>query len=123
LPEIVRALRRGLTPNGEAMLAEQFAAAAAVARNTATVDEIARLTWRAHAEGQLHDAEAAAISEAAQARRAVLAGEKAPKTNLRPFWAFLEALRVHAARRCSALAGHAPSTATPRCGSCTGRVA
>ena len=57
------------------MLAEQFHAAAAAARNTATVDEIARLTWRAHAEGQLHDAEAEAFSEAAQARRAVLAGE------------------------------------------------
>ena len=59
------------------MLAEQFHAAAAAARNTAAVDEIARLTWRAHAEGQLHDAEAEAISEAAQARRAVLAGESA----------------------------------------------
>jgi Helix-turn-helix domain len=59
------------------MLADQFTAAAAAARNTAAVDEIARLTWRAHAEGQLHDAEAEAISEAAQARRAVLAGESA----------------------------------------------
>ncbi len=59
------------------MLADQFHAAAAAARNTAAVDEIARLTWRAHAEGQLHDAEAEAISEAAQARRAVLAGESA----------------------------------------------
>ena len=59
------------------MLAEQFHAAAAAARNTAAVDEIARLTWRAHAEGRLHDAEAEAISEAAQARRAVLAGESA----------------------------------------------
>ena len=29
------------------MLAEQFHAAAAAARNTAAVDEIARLTWRA----------------------------------------------------------------------------
>jgi hypothetical protein len=48
------------------MLAEQFTTAAAAARNTAAVDEIARLTWRAHAEGQLHDAEAAAISEALQ---------------------------------------------------------
>ena len=36
LPEIVRALRRDLIPNGEAMLAEQFHAAAASApRNTA----------------------------------------------------------------------------------------
>ncbi len=55
------------------MLAEQFAAAAAAARNTATVDEIARLTWRAHAEGQLQDTEAEAICEALQARRATFA--------------------------------------------------
>lgn len=60
------------------MLAEQFnAAAAAAARNIAAVDEIARLTWRAHAEGQILDAEAEAISEATQARRAVLAVESA----------------------------------------------
>ena len=72
------------------MLAEQFHAAAAAARNTAAVDEIARLTWRAHAEGQILDAEAEAISEAVQARRAVLAGENA-QPNRRPFWAFLEA--------------------------------
>ena len=55
------------------MLAEQFAAAVAAARNTAAVDEIARLTWRAHAEGQILDAEAAAISEALQGRRAAFA--------------------------------------------------
>jgi hypothetical protein len=55
------------------MLADQFAAAAAVARNTYAVDEIARLTWRAHAEGQLLDAEAEVISEALQARRAAFA--------------------------------------------------
>ena len=55
------------------MLAEQFAAAAAAARNTAAVDEIARLTWRAHAEGQLADVEAEAVSEALQARRAAFA--------------------------------------------------
>jgi hypothetical protein len=54
------------------MLAEQFHAAATAARNTAAVDEIARLTWIAHAEGKLLDAEAEAISEAVQARRAVL---------------------------------------------------
>ena len=55
------------------MLAEQFTAAAAAARNTAAVDEVARLTWRAHAEGQLADAEAEAVSEALQARRAAFA--------------------------------------------------
>jgi hypothetical protein len=43
--------------------------------NTATIDEIARLTWRAHAEGQIPDAEAGAISEAIEARRAALAGK------------------------------------------------
>jgi hypothetical protein len=55
------------------MLADQFTTAAAAARNTAAVDEIARLTWRAHAEGQIIDAEAEVISEALQARRAVFA--------------------------------------------------
>ena len=59
-----------LIPNGEAMLAEQFHAAAAAAKTTAAVDEIARLTWRAHAEGQSADAKAEAISGALQARRA-----------------------------------------------------
>ena len=40
------------------MLADQFQAAAAAARNTHAIDEIARLTWRAHAERQLQDTEA-----------------------------------------------------------------
>jgi hypothetical protein len=61
------------------MLAEQFAAAAAAARNTAAIDEIARLTWRAHAEGQLLDAEAEAVSEALQARRGAFATKRAPQ--------------------------------------------
>ena len=55
------------------MLADQFQAAAAAARNTHAADEIARLTWRAHAEGQLADAEAEAVSEALQGRRATFA--------------------------------------------------
>ncbi len=41
----------GLDPERRTMLADQFQAAAAAARNTAAVDEIARLTWRAQAEG------------------------------------------------------------------------
>jgi hypothetical protein len=49
------------------MLADQFHAAASAARNTASVDELARLTWRAHAEGQLTDVEASSVSEALQA--------------------------------------------------------
>jgi hypothetical protein len=66
------------------MLVEQFTAAAAAARNSAAVDEIARLTWRAHAEGQLHDAEAAAISEALQGRRAAFAARRAPQALSQP---------------------------------------
>jgi hypothetical protein len=57
------------------MLVEQFHAAAVTARNTAAIDEIARLTWRAHAEGQIPDAEAGAISEAIEARRTALTGK------------------------------------------------
>ena len=55
------------------MLAEQFHAAAAAAKTTVAVDEIARLTWRAHAEGHILDAEAEAISEALHGRRAAFA--------------------------------------------------
>jgi len=61
------------------MLADQFAAAAAAARNTHAVDELARLTWRANAEGRIPDAEAGAISEAIEARRAALAGKGPPE--------------------------------------------
>jgi hypothetical protein len=69
------------------MLAEQFTAAAAAARNTYAVDELARLTWRAHAEGQLADAEAEAIGVALQARRRAFGqgpqGTPAAKSRLR----------------------------------------
>ena len=51
------------------MLADQFTAAAVAAKNTAAVDEIARLTWRAHAEGHLSDIEAHTVGEAVQSRR------------------------------------------------------
>jgi hypothetical protein len=63
------------------MLADQFTAAAAAARNTHAVDEIARLTWRAHAEGQLQDAEAEAISASLQARRKAFAERRAYPTS------------------------------------------
>jgi len=59
------------------VLADQFQAAAAAARNTHAVDEIARLTWRAHAEGQLADVEAEAVSEALQSRRASFSERRA----------------------------------------------
>jgi hypothetical protein len=55
------------------MLADQFHGAAIAARNTRAVDETARLLWRAHAEGQILDAEATAVAEALQARRASFA--------------------------------------------------
>jgi len=59
------------------MLADQFHAAASRARTTASLDETARCLWRAHAEAQIPDAEAGAISEAIEARRAALAGKGA----------------------------------------------
>jgi hypothetical protein len=61
------------------MLAEQFHSAAFTARTTASLDETARCLWRAHAEAQIPDAEAEAISEAIEARRAALAGKQATK--------------------------------------------
>ena len=59
-------------------LADQFHEAAAAAKNTHAVDEVARLIWRAHAEGQLADAEAEAIGQALAARRRAF-GLPAPK--------------------------------------------
>jgi hypothetical protein len=54
-------------------IADQFLEAAAAAKNTASVDAVARLIWRAHAEGQLADADAEAVGEALQARRRAFA--------------------------------------------------
>ena len=51
----------------------QFLAAAEAARPAAVLDELARKLWRAHSEGHLADADAKAISEAVEARRAALA--------------------------------------------------
>jgi Helix-turn-helix domain len=65
------------------MLAEHFRTAAAGARTNAALDETARLLWRAHAEAQIPDTEAGAISEAIEARRAALAGNGQAKP-LRP---------------------------------------
>ena len=64
------------------MLADQFHEAAAAAKNTHAVDEIARLTWRAHAEGRLDDSEAEAVGGALAGRRRAFAagvGLPAPK--------------------------------------------
>lgn len=67
------------------MLAEHFRTAAAGARTTASLDETARLLWRAPAEAQIPDTEAGAISEAIEARRAALSGKgpaKPPRLTL-----------------------------------------
>ena len=57
------------------MLAEHFHAAATGARTNAALDETARLLWRVHAEAQILDTDAEAISEAIEARRTALAGK------------------------------------------------
>jgi hypothetical protein len=54
-------------------LAQQFTEAAATARNSAGLDHIASLLWKAHGEGAIADAEAEAVAEALQARRAAFA--------------------------------------------------
>jgi hypothetical protein len=56
------------------MLADQFRAAAVGARTLADLEQLNRLLWRAHGEGQIPDAAAGAISEAVEARRARIKG-------------------------------------------------
>jgi hypothetical protein len=58
------------------MLADQFLEAADGARTAVALDELARKLWSAHAEGCIADAGAEAISEAIEARRAILDGEQ-----------------------------------------------
>jgi hypothetical protein len=57
------------------MLADQFLEAAAGAHTGAALDELARKLWRAHAEGHIAEADAEALSESIEARRATLAGK------------------------------------------------
>ena len=57
------------------MLADQFLEAADGARTGAVLDELARKLWRAHAEGHIAEADAQALSESIEARRAALAGK------------------------------------------------
>jgi hypothetical protein len=66
------------------MLADQFLAAAAAIRTMAAADELARKLWRAHAEGLIADADAEALSESIEARRAVLAGKVVWDTQISP---------------------------------------
>ena len=66
------------------MLADQFAAAAAAARSIAALDEVARLAWRAHAEGHLDEGAIAGLAEAAEGRRAILKSFGLPKPKPAP---------------------------------------
>jgi hypothetical protein len=59
------------------MIANQFLEAAVLSRTPAALDELARKLWRAHAEAQLDDAAAEAVSAAVEARRAILEGKDA----------------------------------------------
>jgi len=69
------------------MLADQFLEAAAGARTGAGLDELARKLWRAHEEGHLADADAEALSEAVEARRAALGmAAKATHGSFRGVW-------------------------------------
>jgi hypothetical protein len=61
------------------MLADQLVEAADGARTPAVLDDLARKLWRAHAERQIEDAGAEAISGAIEARRAALAGKPAQR--------------------------------------------
>ena len=66
------------------MLADQFLEAAVRGRTPAALDDLARKLWRAHAERQIEDAEAEAVSVAIEARREALAGKPAPETRPGP---------------------------------------
>jgi hypothetical protein len=59
------------------MLANQFLEAVDGTRTGAGLDELACKLWRAHGEGQIADADAEALSESIEARRAVLEGKVA----------------------------------------------
>ena len=56
-------------------LANQFLETIAGARTAVALDELARKLWRAHGEGRIAEADAEALSESIEARRAVLAGK------------------------------------------------
>ena len=107
------------------MLADQFYDTVTAARTTAAADELAHKLWRAHAEGHLADADAEAVSESLQARRAALSDQSAERRTSHgrsPSRGFLEppdALARVPARRCSAWAALELSTGTPRPASCT----
>jgi hypothetical protein len=66
------------------MLTNQFLEAADGARTGAALDELARKLWRAHAEGHIAEADAQALSESIEARRAALAGKVVWDTQISP---------------------------------------
>jgi hypothetical protein len=64
------------------MLADQFLEAVSGARTASGLDELARKLWRAHDEGLIADAAAEPLSEAIEARKAVLAGKSVSGTQI-----------------------------------------
>jgi hypothetical protein len=70
-------------PRGRPLLADQFTAAATAARNSATLDSLSVLLWKAHALGKIDDLDATAAAEAVQRRRAALA-TRMPTTARKP---------------------------------------
>jgi hypothetical protein len=66
------------------MLADQFLEAADGARTGTALDELARKLWRAHGEGHIAEADAEALSESIEARRAALAGKVVWDTQISP---------------------------------------
>jgi hypothetical protein len=64
------------------VLANQFIAAASGAANSHALDQISRQLWRVHGEGHITEADAEALSESIEARRAILAGEVALGTRI-----------------------------------------
>jgi hypothetical protein len=96
-------------------LADQLHAAASCARTTRDVDHFSSLLWKAHAALQIGDSDAAAISEALQARKYVLAMGASSKVKTTVLSQRRKPPRTRpgaGARRCSASVALAPSTAT-----------
>jgi hypothetical protein len=65
---------RGGFSERRTMLADLIAAASGAA-NSHALDQISRQLWRAHAEGHIDEADAQALSESIEARRAALVGK------------------------------------------------
>ena len=68
------------------MLADQFTAAVAAAKNTAATDQLAKLLWRAHAEG--NELRAKVGDGVSQAADFISAASSIPSLNFTPSMTF-----------------------------------